>query len=139
MPPASLSTFAVMKPGPTTAKTSAMRTRQLLSADIRQSRCRSIEITSSAVMMPEMRPCSSTTASVMRLYLSKSAATSSWRIRGARDVGFAQLRELHRWRGHGDLHQRHGADQLLSGSGEVDRGQRFAAAFESLQRVDRFV
>src|ERR1700704_6331383 len=30
MPPASLSTLAVMKPGPTTARTRAMRVRQLL-------------------------------------------------------------------------------------------------------------
>ena len=46
-------------------------------------RCRSIVITSSAVMMPAMRPCSSTTASVIRLYLSNSAATSSCGVSGA--------------------------------------------------------
>src|SRR5258705_12339748 len=34
-------------------------------------------------MMPAMRPCSSTTASVIRLYLSKSAATSSCGVSGA--------------------------------------------------------
>jgi hypothetical protein len=48
--------------------------------------CRSIVITSSAVMMPEMRPCSSTTARVMRLYLSNSAATSSSGVSGAQAI-----------------------------------------------------
>src|SRR6185369_11171967 len=52
----------------------------------RQSRCLSIVITSSAVMMPARRPCSSTTASVIRLYLSKSAATSSCGVSGAQDT-----------------------------------------------------
>ena len=50
-------------------------------------RCLSIVITSSAVMMPESRPCSSTTASVSRLYLSKSAATSSSGVSGAQLTG----------------------------------------------------
>ena len=46
-------------------------------------------------MMPARRPCSSTTASVSRLYLSNSAATSSSRRVGrAGDVRLAQLRQL---------------------------------------------
>src|SRR5205807_8054438 len=56
---------------------------QIHGAAVGQSLCRSIVITSSAVMMPAMRPCSSTTASVIRLYLSKSAATSSCGVSGA--------------------------------------------------------
>src|SRR5262249_56204998 len=57
--------------------------RQFFSRDMAPHRCRSIEMMSSAVMMPARRPCSSTTASVIRLYLSKSAATSSCGVSGA--------------------------------------------------------
>src|SRR5439155_21174047 len=50
-------------------------------------RWRSMEMTSSAVMIPDSRPCSSTTASVTRLYLSKIAATSSSGVSGAQLTG----------------------------------------------------
>ena len=100
MPPASLSTLAVMNPGPTTAKNSASAALPALEQDhrtARQLRCRSIVITSSAVMMPASRPCSSTTASVIRLYLSNSAATSSSGVSGAQAMyGSLSSRQLRR-------------------------------------------
>ena len=105
-----------------------------------QSLCRSIVITSSAVMMPASRPCSSTTASVIRLYLSKSAATSSCGVSGAQAMyGSLSCDSCAAGDEIGDLDERHGADQLLAGAGQIDRRQRFAAAFELLQRLDRVV
>ncbi len=82
MPPASLSTLAVMNPGPTTARNTSNRPRRLFLAEVVMGAahyrlCRSMAITSSAVMMPASRPCSSTTASVSRFYLSNRSATSS--------------------------------------------------------------
>ena len=92
-------------------------------------------------MMPASRPCSSTTASVIRLYLSNSAATSSSRRVGrAGDVRLAQLATAATA---GDeiaiLTSGTAPTSLWPGAGQIDRRQRFAAAFERLQRVDRIV
>ena len=147
MPPASLSTLAVMKPGPMTASSRTIRRAPALEElhRARQFLCRSIVITSSAVMMPASRPCSSTTASVIRLYLSNSAATSSCGVSGAQ-VMYGSL-SCDSWIAGdeiGDLDERHGADQLLrrrrSGrSSPALRGcLRSASAPRSHRRRPRF-
>ena len=91
-------------------------------------------------MMPASRPCSSTTASVIRLYLSKSAATSSSGVSGAQAM-YGSL-SSDSWIA-GDemaiLTSGTAPTSLLAGAGQVDRRQRFAAALERLQRLDRIV
>ena len=61
------------------------------------------------------------------------------RIRGAGDVRFAQVRELDGRRRDRDLDERHRPRQLLGGTGQIDGGERFVAAFERLQGLDRVV
>src|ERR1051326_2525112 len=101
MPPASLSTLAVMKPGPTTDSTRARRTRQLLS-----------DLMGGSVAVPQHRDHvvggdDARDAAVLVddrerdevVFVEERGHLVLRRIRGARDVGFAQLRELHRRRG----------------------------------------
>ena len=61
------------------------------------------------------------------------------RVGRAGDVRLAQVGELRGRRRDGDLDERHRADQLVPGAGQVDRRDRFAAALEPLQRLDRVV
>src|ERR1700687_5828456 len=91
-------------------------------------------------MRPARRPCSSTTASVMRLYLSKSAATSSCGVSGAQETARSARSERGTVGGEvAVFERRYGADQRLCGPDEIDRRHGFMAAFEPSERPDRIV
>src|SRR3954451_14078104 len=139
MPPASLSTLAVMKPGPTTAKTRARRTRQLLSsatsvpmAQHRDHVVRRDDAGDASVLVDDGERDQVVLVEERRDFVLR-------RVRRACDVRLAEVRQLRGRRRDGDLDERYGADQLAAGAGEINRRHRFAAAFEPLERGERVV
>src|SRR5712691_11476573 len=101
MPPASLSTFAVMNPGPTTARTMATRTRQLLrkviarSAAVTQHRDHIIsgDDAGEPCVLVDYRKRDQI------VFVEERGHFVLGRVGGAGNVGFAQFRELHGRRG----------------------------------------
>src|SRR3954447_5310510 len=119
MAPASLSTLAVMKPGPTTAKTRARRTRQLLSS-------------ATSVPMPQhrdhvVRRDDAGNASVLVddserdqvVLVEECRDFVLRRVRRAGDIRFAEIRQLRGRRGNRNLDQRYRADELAAGTRQI--------------------
>src|SRR5215813_3989648 len=118
MPPASLSTLAVMNPGPTTARTRAIRTRHSLSQVMGEA----------SVVVPQHRDDvvggdDSGEAAVLVddgegdevVFVEERGDLRLRRVGRAGDVRLAQLGKLDAGRGNRNLHQRHAAEQLLAG------------------------
>src|ERR1700704_2580947 len=140
MPPASLSTFAVMKPGPTTAKKSARRIFQCFnekrtvrpSAALPQHRDHVIgrdDAGEPAVLVYDGE-------GDQVVFVEELGDFIFWRVWSAGDVRVAEIGELSGRRRDRDLDKRHGSRQLVIRPGQVDRRERLAAAFEGLQRLD---
>src|SRR5215217_4312357 len=122
MPPASLSTLAVMKPGPTTAKKMAARVRQFLSVVMRASvavpQHRDHIVGGDDAGNPAVLVGDGEGEQVVLVEQRRDFVLG--RIGGAGAIRLAQLRQLHRWRRDRDLHERHGADQLVTWTSEID-------------------
>src|SRR5437867_3007300 len=135
MPPASLSTLAVMKPGPTTASTTMSRTFQAL-------KLRGMSLMSRpSALVPQHRDDvvggdEAGDSSVLVddgqrdevVLVEERRHLRLGRVGGARDVRLADVGEPRRQRRGRDLDERDGAGELMAGARQVDGGQRFAAS-----------
>src|SRR5437764_116186 len=143
MPFASLSTFAVMNPGPTTARKRTSRLRHSL-------RRKSIACVS--VTMSQHRDhlvggddagqasmCVDDGERDQVVFVEERRDLVLRRVRRAGDVRLAQIGQLRAGRRDGDPDERHGSDEPMARARQVDRRERFTAPFESLQRLDGVV
>src|SRR5689334_22003851 len=118
MPPASLSTFAVMNPGPTTARNNATRVRHSLRSSfiasaVAQHRDHVVgrdDAGQPAVLVDDGQR-------DQVVFVEQFGDLRLRRVGRARDVRLAQVRELRRRRRGGNLHERHDPDELRAVTG----------------------